>query len=78
LATPSRERVESYKVMRDDIERQVGRINGDFGRVGRPVVSYVHRPVPRRELLAFFAAADVMLVTPLRDGMNLVAKEYIA
>ncbi|GAB3129738.1 trehalose-6-phosphate synthase [Tsukamurella serpentis] len=78
LATPSRERVESYKVMRDDIERQVGRINGDFGRVGHPAVHYIHRPVPRRELMSFFAAADVMLVTPLRDGMNLVAKEYLA
>ncbi|GAA1081141.1 alpha,alpha-trehalose-phosphate synthase (UDP-forming) [Tsukamurella spumae] len=78
LATPSRERVESYRAMRDDIELQVGRINGNFGRIGRPAIHYIHRPVPRRELLAFFAASDVMLVTPLRDGMNLVAKEYIA
>ncbi len=78
LATPSRERVESYKAMRNDIERQVGRINGDFGRVGNPAVHYIHRSVPREELIAFFAAADVMLVTPLRDGMNLVAKEYLA
>ncbi|OCB43114.1 trehalose-6-phosphate synthase [Mycobacterium vulneris] len=78
LATPSRERVESYKVMREDIERQVGHINGEFGEVGHPVVHYVHRPVPRDELIAFFVAADVMLVTPLRDGMNLVAKEYVA
>ena len=78
LATPSRERVESYKAMREDIERQVGHINGEFGEVGHPVVHYVHRPVPRDELIAFFVAADVMLVTPLRDGMNLVAKEYVA
>lgn len=78
LATPSRERVGSYIEMRADIERQVGRINGEFGRVGHPVVHYVHRPVARDELIAFFVAADVMLVTPLRDGMNLVAKEYIA
>ncbi|MDF0528325.1 trehalose-6-phosphate synthase [Tsukamurella sp. 8F] len=78
LATPSRERVESYRTMRDDIERQVGRINGEYGRVGHPAVHYIHRPVPRDELLAFFSAADVMLVTPLRDGMNLVAKEYLA
>lgn len=78
LATPSRERVESYKVMREDIERQVGHVNGEFGEVGHPVVHYVHRPVPRDELIAFFVAADVMLVTPLRDGMNLVAKEYVA
>ena len=78
LATPSRERVESYKVMREDIERQVGHINGEYGQVGHPVVHYLHKPVPRDELIAFFVAADVMLVTPLRDGMNLVAKEYVA
>jgi trehalose 6-phosphate synthase len=78
LATPSRERVESYIQMRGDIERQVGRINGEYGRVGYPVVHYLHRPIPRDELLAFFVAADAMLVTPLRDGMNLVAKEYVA
>ncbi|MFH5206961.1 trehalose-6-phosphate synthase [Antrihabitans sp. NCIMB 15449] len=78
LATPSRERVDSYVKMRGDIEQQVGRINGEYARVGHPVVHYLHRPVPRDELIAFFVAADVMLVTPLRDGMNLVAKEYIA
>ena len=78
LATPSRERVESYKEMREDIERQVGHINGEYGRVGHPVVHYLHRPLPRDELVSFFVAADVMLVTPLRDGMNLVAKEYVA
>jgi trehalose 6-phosphate synthase len=78
LATPSRERVESYQVLRNDIEREVGHINGEYGEVGHPVVHYLHRPVPRDELVAFFVASDVMLVTPLRDGMNLVAKEYIA
>jgi trehalose 6-phosphate synthase len=78
LATPSRERVESYQVLRNDIERQVGNINGEYGEVGHPVVHYLHRPVPRDELIAFFVASDVMLVTPLRDGMNLVAKEYVA
>lgn len=78
LATPSRERVESYRTLRGDIERQVGHINGEYGEVGHPVVHYLHRPVPRDELIAFFVASDVMLVTPLRDGMNLVAKEYVA
>ena len=78
LATPSRERVESYQILRNDIERQVGHINGEYAEVGHPVVHYLHRPVPRDELIAFFVAADVMLVTPLRDGMNLVAKEYVA
>ena len=78
LATPSRERVESYQILRDDVERHVGHINGEYGEVGHPVVHYLHRPVPRDELIAFFVASDIMLVTPLRDGMNLVAKEYVA
>ncbi|WP_051989794.1 alpha,alpha-trehalose-phosphate synthase (UDP-forming) [Gordonia soli] len=78
LATPSRERVDSYVRMRAGIEQLVGNINGTYGTVGHPVVEYLHRPVPREDLIAFFVAADVMLVTPLRDGMNLVAKEYVA
>ncbi|MFT4127599.1 MAG: trehalose-6-phosphate synthase [Gordonia sp. (in: high G+C Gram-positive bacteria)] len=78
LATPSRERVESYIQMRAGIEQLVGNINGNHGAVGHPIVEYLHRPVPRDDLIAFYGAADVMLVTPLRDGMNLVAKEYVA
>ncbi|MFD6897032.1 trehalose-6-phosphate synthase [Rhodococcus sp. NPDC060086] len=78
LATPSRERLEAYASLRNDVEREVGRINGEFGRVGSPVVHYIHRPVARDELVAMYAGADIMLVTPLRDGMNLVAKEYVA
>ena len=78
LATPSRERVDSYRFLRNEIEQQVGHINGEYGEVGHPVVHYLHRPVPRDELIAYFVASDVMLVTPLRDGMNLVAKEYVA
>ncbi|MHC1558716.1 alpha,alpha-trehalose-phosphate synthase (UDP-forming) [Actinomycetospora sp. C-140] len=78
VATPSRERVEHYAEMRDDIELTVGRINGAYASVGRPVVHYVHQSTPREELVAFYRAADVMLVTPYRDGMNLVAKEYVA
>lgn len=78
LATPSRERVELYQRMRSEIEEAVGRINGTYARVGHPVLHYLHQSLPRDELAAFFVAADVMLVTPLRDGMNLVAKEYVA
>ncbi|MDN5857662.1 MAG: trehalose-6-phosphate synthase [Pseudonocardia sp.] len=78
LATPSRERVEHYQRMRQDIEQAVGRINGTYARVGHPVLHYLHQSLPRHELAAFFVAADVMLVTPLRDGMNLVAKEFVA
>jgi trehalose 6-phosphate synthase len=78
VATPSRERVEHYAAMRDDIELTVGRINGEYASIGNPVIHYVHQSTPRDELVAFFRAADVMLVTPYRDGMNLVAKEYVA
>jgi trehalose 6-phosphate synthase len=78
VATPSRERVEHYQTLRDEIEREVGRINGDFGKVGLPAVHYLHQSYQRDELVALYNAADVMLVTPLRDGMNLVAKEYVA
>ena len=78
IATPSRERLQSYIKMREGIERQVGSLNGDFGKIGRPAVHYLHQSFPREELAAFYVAADVMTVTPLRDGMNLVAKEYVA
>jgi trehalose 6-phosphate synthase len=78
VATPSRERVEHYGQLREDVEREVGHINGEFGRVGAPAVHYLRQSYSREELAALFLAADVMAVTPLRDGMNLVAKEYIA
>ncbi len=78
VATPSRERVEQYRVLRDDIDRLVGRINGDHGRIGTPAISYLHASYPREEMAALYRAADVMVVTPYRDGMNLVAKEYVA
>lgn len=78
VAVPSRERVEHYKMLRDKVEREVGRINGEFGRVGVPAVHYLNQSFDRAEVAALYLAADVMAVTPLRDGMNLVAKEYIA
>jgi trehalose 6-phosphate synthase len=78
VATPSRERVEHYGRLREDVEREVGHINGEFGRVGAPAVHYLHQSYSRGELAAMYRAADVMAVTPLRDGMNLVAKEYVA
>ncbi|MDP3891874.1 trehalose-6-phosphate synthase [Nocardioides sp.] len=78
VATPSRERVEQYRILRDDIDRLVGRINGDLGRIGPPVISYLHSSYPREEMAALYRAADIMVVTPYRDGMNLVAKEYVA
>lgn len=78
VATPSREQVEEYRLLRDEIERLVGRINGDLGKIGQPAIHYLHSSYPREEMAAFFRAADIMVVTPLRDGMNLVAKEYVA
>ncbi|MBE7325028.1 trehalose-6-phosphate synthase [Nocardioides sp. Y6] len=78
VATPSRERVEQYRRLRDEIDMLVGRVNGDYGPLGRPVIDYQHVSFPREEMAALYRAADVMVVTPLRDGMNLVAKEYVA
>ncbi|MGI5148502.1 alpha,alpha-trehalose-phosphate synthase (UDP-forming) [Plantactinospora sp. CA-294935] len=78
VAVPSRERVEQYQILRDRVEREVGRINGEFGRVGEPAIHYLTQPFDRAELAALYRAADIMAVTPLRDGMNLVAKEYVA
>ena len=78
VASPSRERVETYRQLRDEIEQTVGRINGDYGTISHQAVSYLHHGFPREEMAALYIAADVMLVTALRDGMNLVAKEYVA
>src|SRR3954467_7017331 len=78
VATPSRERVEHYVHMREQIEQQVGHINGISGSTAGPVVHYFNQSMPREELAALYRVADVMLVTPYRDGMNLVAKEYVA
>ena len=78
VATPSRERIDQYRVARSQVEEAVGRINGRFGSMGRPVVHYLHQSLPKRQLRTFYEAADVMLVTPFKDGMNLVAKEYVA
>lgn len=78
VASPSREHVPAYEETRRRIEQTVGRINGRFSSPGRVAVHYFRRTIPREELVAFYRAADVMLVTPLRDGMNLVAKEYVA
>ncbi|MEV4688653.1 alpha,alpha-trehalose-phosphate synthase (UDP-forming) [Microbacterium sp. LWH3-1.2] len=78
VASPSRERVEAYMQLRDEIELTVGRINGDHDTMGHTAIRYLHQAYPREEMVALFRAADVMLVTALRDGMNLVAKEYVA
>ena len=78
VAVPSRERVQHYQVLRERVEAAVGGVNGEFGRVGLPAVHYLSQSFDRVELAALYRAADVLVVTPLRDGMNLVAKEYVA
>ncbi|GAB2699660.1 trehalose 6-phosphate synthase [Microbacterium marinum] len=78
VASPSRERVQTYMQLRDEIELTVGRINGDADELGYTAIQYLHHSYPREEMVALYLAADVMLVTALRDGMNLVAKEYVA
>src|SRR3984957_2574961 len=78
VASPSRERVGAYRVLRDVVEQTVSRINGEYAEVGSAPVHYLHQSYPREEMGALYLAADVMLVTSLRDGMNLVAKEYVA
>ena len=78
IAVPTREGVEQYQAIRDRIELIAGRINGEFGRPGWIPLYYLYRSVERAELVAYYRMADVAVVTPLRDGMNLIAKEYLA
>jgi trehalose-6-phosphate synthase len=78
VAVPSRDRSQAYRRQRDMVEQLVGRINGEYGEVGAPAVHYVHQAFTPVELAGLYRAADVMLVTSLQDGMNLVAKEYVA
>lgn len=77
-AVPSREGVSTYEELKERVERLVGSINGEFGSVGSVAVHYLYRDHTPEELASLYLAADVMLVTPLRDGMNLIAKEYVA
>ena len=78
IAPPTRSEVEAYVNIRTELEKLSGSINGEFGDFDWTPVRYVHRSMPRDTLAALFRGSEVGLVTPLRDGMNLVAKEYIA
>ena len=78
VAMPTRERVDAYRVLRDEVERTVGQINGEYEVLGSTAIHYLRHSYPPEEMAAMFVAADIMLVTPLRDGMNLVAKEYVS
>ena len=78
IAEPSRTNVNGYADIRAEVEQLVGEINGKYGTMDGPAVMYLHRSHDFDELIALYRLADVMLVTPFRDGMNLVAKEYVA
>ena len=77
VAVPSRDSSPGYREVQRETEQIVGRINGQHSEPGRVAVHYFRRSLSTEELAAYYRAADIMLVTPLRDGMNLVAKEYI-
>lgn len=78
VVVPSREFVDRYAEEKQEVDRLVGRINGRYGTFNWLPIRYVNRYLDFEELVALYASADVALVTPLRDGMNLVAKEYLA
>ena len=78
VVVPSRVDIPKYRELRLEIERLISSINGQFGHPGWVPIHYLHRHLNRSELLAYYRAADIALVTPLKDGMNLVCKEYCA
>jgi trehalose 6-phosphate synthase/phosphatase len=78
LAVPSRSNVPQYKRLKKETDELVGRINGQFSTVNWTPIWYFYRSVPFNNLIDLYTSADVALITPLRDGMNLVAKEYVA
>ncbi|MDR5697787.1 MAG: bifunctional alpha,alpha-trehalose-phosphate synthase (UDP-forming)/trehalose-phosphatase [Armatimonadota bacterium] len=78
VAVPSRTEVDRYQALRRDVQERIGGIEGRHATLGWTPIRYLYRPVPFSTLAALYRVADVALVTPLRDGMNLVAKEYVA
>jgi trehalose 6-phosphate synthase/phosphatase len=78
VCVPSRQEVQSYAALRSEVERRVGQINGEFSRPGYVPLHYLYQPFSPAEVRQFYRLGDVALVTPLRDGLNLVCKEYVA
>ncbi|MBQ0778344.1 MAG: trehalose-6-phosphate synthase, partial [Pseudomonas sp.] len=78
ICVPAAREMTIYETLLAQIEQAVGRINGRFSRVGWSPVQFFYRAFPFRDLIAYYLMADVMWITPLRDGLNLVAKEYVA
>jgi len=78
ISPPTRESVAAYSNIRRELESLSGEVNGEFADIGYTPVQYIHRSVPRHDLAGYYRRASIGLVTPLADGMNLVAKEYVA
>src|SRR5690606_18002556 len=78
IVVPSRDKVQSYKELKEEIDLLVGRINSEYSTLNWVPVHYFYRSFPFEELSAFYNMSDIALVTPLRDGMNLVCKEFVA
>ncbi len=78
IASPSRTEVQEYRDLKREVDELVGRINGRYGTFNHTPIVYINQTIPRTRLSALYRVADVAFVTPLRDGMNLVAMEYVA
>jgi len=78
ITVPSREQLGEYKLLKKQVDELVGKINGEFGSIEWTPILYIHRSLTFHQLVALYSVSDVALVSSLRDGMNLVAKEYIA
>jgi len=78
VAVPSRTGVSQYQLLKQQVDEMIGHINGKFGKLGWSPIWYLYRSLPFHELTALYYIADIALITPLKDGMNLIAKEYIA
>ena len=78
LCVPTRSSIKAYDTLKSEVERLVSEVNGTFGNPGYTPIHYLYQNLPMEEVIALYKAANVAIVTPLRDGMNLVAKEFVA
>ncbi|GHB81540.1 bifunctional alpha,alpha-trehalose-phosphate synthase (UDP-forming)/trehalose-phosphatase [Persicitalea jodogahamensis] len=78
MVVPSRDQIEQYQQMKSEIDQTVGRIGAQYGKINWQPIIYQYRSMPFEELVGLYTASDVALITPVRDGMNLVCKEYVA
>ena len=78
VAVPSRTEVDDYKNLKDELEREIGRISGRFATSEWTPIKYIYKNISQSELTGYYRDAAIALITPVRDGMNLVAKEYVA